>query len=341
MKNPFFNLPDFGGDLLDFRLALRLFVRQAFKPMLGTSRHTIPVTHHMAASTSRRHTVTTPSGKFLQSFKLSLRDKFRTIVYAVFPAARPALNTFAVKTVHFNPALSKSSGRKSLPASPVARDAQSSRNGSAAAGNELSKGTMKPLAKSVHKSASKNGKRIPANTKRITPKNVTGNTPRSRENKGGIVNAEMQSEITAAHNKGNVNKAAAAGNQSGTSRCTSGASRDISGALRDGMWVEYNKHAIVIARGSYVNNMKTGMWREYYDTGELMIEEHFVLGVQHGRFATFHPNGQCCSDGMYEEGRREGQFFLYDESGNHVRSLTFKRDILVEDIMIEQRLAMA
>ena len=33
--------------------------------------------------------------------------------------------------------------------------------------------------------------------------------------------------------------------------------------------------------------------------------------------------------------------FMYDESGRHVRSLTFKRDVLLEDVIVEQQLAMA
>jgi hypothetical protein len=32
---------------------------------------------------------------------------------------------------------------------------------------------------------------------------------------------------------------------------------------------------------------------------------------------------------------------MYDESGRHVRSLAFKRDVLLEDVIIEQQLAMA
>ncbi|MGC3947686.1 MAG: hypothetical protein QM762_24815 [Chryseolinea sp.] len=315
MKNPFFNLPDFGGELLDFRLALRLIVRQAFKPVLGVDENVIP-----------RHTVA-PVQKtaFILSLKQSLRNKIQIISQnalrfnSIFPAMKPTVKAVAAKPVQGKPVAGKSAGRKSM-AKPA---------GNASTVNQskgLSNGSPKALGKSVNKNAAKNGKHIAANTKRAV--NVTRDSNRvSHDTKSLSSNTQLG---------GN--------NMTSAPRVVHPVAPqpDASQAkVRDGMWVEYNKHAVVIARGNYVNNLKTGLWREYYDTGELMIEEHFVLGVQHGRFATYHPNGQCCSDGMYEEGRREGQFFLYDEDGRHMRSLTFKRDVLIEDVIIEQRLAMA
>ena len=290
MKNPFFSLPDFGGDLLDFRLALRLIVRQAFKPMLG---HVNTTTRHTVAPVEKT--------SFIPSLKQTLRNKFQFIsqtaqrLHMMFPAPKPAVTTVQAKST-----VTKAVARKSFAAKPIA-------------GKQMTKGASKQMGKSLHKGAASNGKRIAANTPRNVQR-VAGNSER--------VNS-------------NVQRVAA-----NTPRVVHPASTP-SEKMRDGMWVEYNKHAVVIARGNYDNNLKTGLWREYYDTGELMIEEHFIQGVQHARFATYHPNGQCCSDGMYEQGRREGQFFLYDESGRHVRSLTFKHDVMIEDVLIEQRLAMA
>ncbi|MEJ1237874.1 hypothetical protein WBG78_07095 [Chryseolinea sp. T2] len=298
MKNPFFNLPDIGGDLLDFRLALRLIVRQAFKPMLG---HVNTTTRHAVAPVYKT--------AFIPSLKQTLRDKFQFIsqtaqrLHNMFPAQKPAAKVVPGKSV------TKSVAGKSFAAKPIA-------------GKQITKRQAKPMGKSLHKAAA-NGKRIAANTQgnKANAQRVAGNAQRVAGN--------------VSRGNGNVQRAVV-----NTPRVVHPATAPTE-KTRDGMWVEYNKHAVVIARGNYDNNLKTGLWREYYDTGELMIEEHFVQGVQHGRFATFHPNGQCCSDGMYDQGRREGQFFLYDESGRHVRSLTFKHDVLIEDVLIEERLAMA
>jgi antitoxin component YwqK of YwqJK toxin-antitoxin module len=111
--------------------------------------------------------------------------------------------------------------------------------------------------------------------------------------------------------------------------------------LRHGTWVEYNKHAVVIARGSYHDNQKHGLWREYYDTGELMLEEYYVHGIVHGRFATFHPNSQLCSEGMFVNGKRHGAFRVFDEGGEHVRTMVFAEDVMVEDEVVVRCLAIA
>jgi antitoxin component YwqK of YwqJK toxin-antitoxin module len=106
-----------------------------------------------------------------------------------------------------------------------------------------------------------------------------------------------------------------------------------SSLTKNGKWKEFNRHAVLIAEGVYVNNLKHGVWKEYYDhTGTIMIEEHYRHGVHHGRYASFHPNGQLWSEGQFNNGLREGYFRIYDEEGNNVRSLLFSKDIQIEDI---------
>jgi antitoxin component YwqK of YwqJK toxin-antitoxin module len=102
---------------------------------------------------------------------------------------------------------------------------------------------------------------------------------------------------------------------------------------RNGKWKQFNKHAVLIAEGNYVNNKKHGTWREYYDhTGTIMIEEDYVHGVQHGRFVSYHPNGQIFSEGKFHNGMREGYFRAYDEEGKNIKTLLFINDNQIEDI---------
>lgn len=101
--------------------------------------------------------------------------------------------------------------------------------------------------------------------------------------------------------------------------------------FKDGKWKEFNKHAVLIAEGHYVNNRKHGLWREYYDTGELMIEESYIHGVQHGRYAAYHPNGEVFSEGQYLHGRREGYFRVFSEDGKNVRNLLFINNEEIEE----------
>jgi antitoxin component YwqK of YwqJK toxin-antitoxin module len=110
-------------------------------------------------------------------------------------------------------------------------------------------------------------------------------------------------------------------------------SKTKSTEIKNGKWKAFNKFAVLISEGVYVNNKKHGLWREYYDhTGSLMIEEIYNNGIQHGRYACFHPNGQVMSEGLFDNGSREGYFRVYDESGNLVRTLLFRNNNQIEDI---------
>jgi antitoxin component YwqK of YwqJK toxin-antitoxin module len=108
--------------------------------------------------------------------------------------------------------------------------------------------------------------------------------------------------------------------------------------VKNGKWKEFNKHAILIAEGVFVNDQKHGLWREYYDTGELMIEENYDHGIQHGCFASFHQNGQVFSKGQYFHGSREGYFRVFDEEGKNIRNLLFIKNTKVEDIEEAQKI---
>jgi antitoxin component YwqK of YwqJK toxin-antitoxin module len=104
--------------------------------------------------------------------------------------------------------------------------------------------------------------------------------------------------------------------------------------IKEGRWKEFNKHAVLIAVGCYVQDRKHGPWKEYYDTGEIMLEEHYDEGVCHGRYTAYHPNGRLASEGMYVHGSREGYFKIYDESGKHYKSLLFVNNNLVEEVKL-------
>jgi antitoxin component YwqK of YwqJK toxin-antitoxin module len=102
--------------------------------------------------------------------------------------------------------------------------------------------------------------------------------------------------------------------------------------IKNGKWKEFNKHAVLVAEGEYVNGLKQGTWREYYDdTGALLIEENYKNGIPHGRYRSFHPNGQLCGEGEFINGLREGYFRLYDEQGTNIRNLLFVNNIQIHD----------
>jgi antitoxin component YwqK of YwqJK toxin-antitoxin module len=109
--------------------------------------------------------------------------------------------------------------------------------------------------------------------------------------------------------------------------------------MEDGKWKEFNKHAVLISEGNYINGKKHGTWREYYDhTGSIMIEENYNNGIAHGRYRSFHPNGRVWSEGQFVNGMRENYFSVYDENGMQVRSMLFIHNKQIEDVEIKQEL---
>ncbi len=103
---------------------------------------------------------------------------------------------------------------------------------------------------------------------------------------------------------------------------------------KNGKWKEFNKHAVLVAEGIYIDNKKHGVWREYFDSGELMIEESFHEDVQHGRYAAYHRNGTLLSEGKFVEGSREGIFKIYNSEGVHIKSLWFANNTLIAELEV-------
>jgi antitoxin component YwqK of YwqJK toxin-antitoxin module len=103
--------------------------------------------------------------------------------------------------------------------------------------------------------------------------------------------------------------------------------------LKNGMWREYNKHAIVVTEGTFMNDLKHGAWRYYYDTGSLAIEEHYEYSKLHGVYKSFFPDGALMSEGRYEHDSREGNFQVYNEQGKLVRVILYVRNVLVKDTL--------
>lgn len=100
---------------------------------------------------------------------------------------------------------------------------------------------------------------------------------------------------------------------------------------KNGVWREYNKHAVLITEGTFLNDQKHGLWRYYYDSSELAIEEYYELDRLHGQYRSFYTNGQRMSEGQYEHGSREGYFHVYNEEGLLVRVMLYARNVLITD----------
>lgn len=101
--------------------------------------------------------------------------------------------------------------------------------------------------------------------------------------------------------------------------------------IRNGKWKEFNKHAILINEGYYLEGIKHGLWRFYYDTGELIIEEHYDQGQKNGSYTSYFRNKGIMSQGQFVNNLREGTFKVYNEAGEVTKIMIFKNDVLIEE----------
>lgn len=102
--------------------------------------------------------------------------------------------------------------------------------------------------------------------------------------------------------------------------------------LKNGKWKEFNKHAILISEGHYLDGQRDGLWKFYYDSGELLIEEEYSMGKKNGKYNSFFRNGKLMSHGRFSNDLREGAFKVYSEQGRLTKILVFKNDELIEEI---------
>ncbi|MEQ8364880.1 MAG: hypothetical protein RIF39_06815 [Cyclobacteriaceae bacterium] len=101
---------------------------------------------------------------------------------------------------------------------------------------------------------------------------------------------------------------------------------------KNGKWKEFNKHAILVSEGHYVDGIRDGLWKFYYDSGELLIEEEYELGKKNGKYSSYFRSGKLMSHGQFSNDLREGEFKVYDEQGKVTKVLVFKKDELIEEI---------
>lgn len=106
---------------------------------------------------------------------------------------------------------------------------------------------------------------------------------------------------------------------------------------KNGKWKQFNKNAVLVSEGFYLNNLRHGRWKYFYDTGELAIEEHYLHGKLHGEYRSYHVNGSLMSEGQYANDLREGYFNVYDENHGLVKEMLFVNNILVKEEAVDQK----
>lgn len=89
----------------------------------------------------------------------------------------------------------------------------------------------------------------------------------------------------------------------------------------------YEGGALELA-GEYTNNVMEGEWKRYYPNGQLMEVVMFQDNQENGPFTEYYDNGSLKAEGYYKEGDNEhGLLKLYDENGEHVKSMNCQHGV--------------
>jgi antitoxin component YwqK of YwqJK toxin-antitoxin module len=100
---------------------------------------------------------------------------------------------------------------------------------------------------------------------------------------------------------------------------------------RNGKYKEHNRHGILVREGDYRNGLRSGTWKIYNElTGQLVIEEEYKDGVLHGKYRSFYEDGSVFSVGNYYRNKREGEFRVFDRNQQHIMTMRFHDDVLLE-----------
>jgi len=62
---------------------------------------------------------------------------------------------------------------------------------------------------------------------------------------------------------------------------------------------------------------------------KVKFEGEYILGLPEGKHTYYHNNGRIKRMEYYSSGYKEREWLEYDESGNLISSVTYKRDALI------------
>jgi len=92
-------------------------------------------------------------------------------------------------------------------------------------------------------------------------------------------------------------------NQAG-SESSEGVNQVDDSGMKQGPWKIY-EDTILIARGSYSDNMPEGLWTYWYKNGQMKEEGHFEAGAKNGMWVEWYQDGQIMWKGEWKNGTRQ------------------------------------
>ena len=129
--------------------------------------------------------------------------------------------------------------------------------------------------------------------------------------------------------------------------------------FKDGYYKEYYENGVLKIESNYIDNQLFGIWRQFYNSGEIEWEVTFKEDYKDGYFKQFYKNGKLKVEGNYKKNKKEGEekhyfengqletlgyynddyrtkkWILYNEKGDIVDQMKFKKGEIVNSIISE------
>lgn len=111
---------------------------------------------------------------------------------------------------------------------------------------------------------------------------------------------------------------------------------DVTYGKKNGRFNVYNKNGTPQLTGYMKNNKNDGEWYYYFPDGSVECRGIFKNDKITDKWVWFYPNGNIKEEGFYINGVREGSWVRYDPDGNIDSRVSFKEDIIIDELKAEK-----
>jgi len=100
--------------------------------------------------------------------------------------------------------------------------------------------------------------------------------------------------------------------------------------LREGMGKTFYDSGRLKGETSFKNDQIEGLKKEYYESGTLLSETPFLKNHAEGLAKFYYPNGTLEGETFFVHDQAEGTTKLYNKEGKLVRTIEFKKGIVLK-----------
>ena len=101
------------------------------------------------------------------------------------------------------------------------------------------------------------------------------------------------------------------------------------GDKKEGTWMVYSQHNVLLAREPYRHGLLHGTVLEYYENGNVSSEINYYNGIRHGAWIQYFPGGAIHLIATYDNDRLQGKYKVNGTNGKVCIQGTYKDGVSV------------